>query len=174
MVRGLRWHPSWTLYGLPLVRQARRGCIVVGPHWTACSVARHNSIGVFQPVILRVTTPTGRIQVGRNVGMSGCSIAARVSVEIGDDVLIGSGALITDSDAHGIHPDERHDPAKIRAAAIRIGNNVFVGARSIILKGVTIGEGAVIGAGAVVSKDVPSFAIVVGNPARVVGDSRTA
>ncbi|WP_308462078.1 CatB-related O-acetyltransferase [Mesorhizobium sp. INR15] len=51
---------------------------------------------------------------------------------------------------------------------IRIGNDVWIGRRAIILSGVTIGDGAVIGAGAVVSKDVPPYAVVVGNPAALV------
>lgn len=174
LLHGLRWDPTCLLHGLPLVRQRTRGSITIGPGWTACSDARHNSIGVFQRVILRVTTREGRIRIGQNVGMSGCTISSRVSIEIGDDVLIGSGVLITDSDAHAIHPDERSDLTRIKAAPIRIGPRVFVGARAIILKGVTIGEGAVVGAGAVVSKDVPPYGIVAGNPARLVGDSRRA
>lgn len=59
-----------------------------------------------------------------------------------------------------------------KSCPICIGDNVFIGARAIILKGVTIGEGSVIGAGAVVAKDIPPFSIAVGNPVRVIGDSR--
>jgi maltose O-acetyltransferase len=53
-------------------------------------------------------------------------------------------------------------------AAVNIGDDVWIGARVIILPGVTIGSGSVLGAGAVISKDVPPFAVVVGNPGRVV------
>lgn len=55
-------------------------------------------------------------------------------------------------------------------APVTIGDKVFIGARAIILRGVTIGNGAVIGAGAVVAKDVPPMAIVAGNPAKVIGN----
>ena len=55
-----------------------------------------------------------------------------------------------------------------RKAPIIIKDNAFIGARSIILKGVTIGEGAIVGAGSVVSEDVPPFTVVCENPAKVV------
>lgn len=54
------------------------------------------------------------------------------------------------------------------SAPIVIGDNVFIGARAIILKGVTIGEGAIVGAGSVVTKDVAEYSIVAGNPAKVI------
>ena len=89
---------------------------------------------------------------------------------IGNNVLIGSGCLISDTDSHPIDWEDRFYDRneKTRKAPIVIKDNAFIGARSIILKGVTIGEGAVIGAGSVVSKDVPHYSIVCGNPARVV------
>lgn len=59
-------------------------------------------------------------------------------------------------------------PQSRRAGRISIGNGVWIGAGAIVLKGVTIGDGAVVGAGAVVTKDVPPYAIVAGNPARVL------
>lgn len=100
--------------------------------------------------------------------MSGFSIVARQSIVIEDDVLIRSGVLIMDNDAHPLAFADRHDPKKIGVAPIRICAGAFVGARSIITKGVTIGRDAVIGAGAVVSKDVPGGMVAAGNPARII------
>lgn len=66
-----------------------------------------------------------------------------------------------------LHPQQGNRDA-VTKGPIRIGNDVWIGARAMILSGVTIGDGAIIGAGAVVAKDVPPYAIVIGNPGRVV------
>jgi acetyltransferase-like isoleucine patch superfamily enzyme len=89
--------------------------------------------------------------------------------------LFGADAMVVDTDFHPLHPEGRWR-APLSAAGSRpvsIGDDVFVGARAVILKGVHIGNGAVIGAGAVVTRDVPAYAVVAGNPARIVHvDSR--
>jgi len=167
--RGLKWDRSWKWYGIPIITQRTRGSIQIGKRWLACSTSKRNSIGVVHPVILRTVTPVAKIRIGDNVWMSGCSIVARDSIIIEDDVLIGSGVIIMDNDAHPITLEDRDDSSKIISKPIVVRNSVFIGARAIIMKGVELGEGAVIGAGSVVTKSVPPFAIVAGNPARVIG-----
>jgi len=166
------WDPSWKLYGTPVMHIHRKATISIGKKWTACSDPKYNSLGVFQSVTIKAMCAGAKITIGHNVGMSGVSISCRQEVKIGDQTLMGSGSVITDNDAHGIHPDFRNDHAYILSKPVIIEKNVFIGARAIILKGVTVGEGAVIGAGAVVSRDVPAMAIVAGNPAKIVGDVR--
>ena len=104
------------------------------------------------------------------MGISGSTLNASTSITIGNNVLIGSGCLITDTDSHPLNWQERKEQQndKTACAPIVIEDDVFIGARSIVLKGVTIGKGAVIGAGSVVSRDVPDFSVVCGNPAKVV------
>ena len=167
--KGLSWDRSWIWHGLPIITQRTRGSIQIGKRWIACSSAKNNSIGVIQPVILRTMTPKAKIYIGDNVGMSGCAIVARDLITIGDNVLVGSGVIIMDNDAHPISVEQREDSSKIMTKPVVVRDSVFIGARAIIMKGVEIGEGAVVGAGAVVSKSVPPFAIVGGNPARVIG-----
>lgn len=86
-------------------------------------------------------------------------------IAIGRRCLIGPGVHIYDSDFHPLKAAERGVSAP-RTAAVRIGDDVFIGSAAIVLKGVEIGVGSVIGAGAVVIADVPANAIVAGNPAR--------
>jgi acetyltransferase-like isoleucine patch superfamily enzyme len=89
-------------------------------------------------------------------------IVAEREVHIGRDCKIAWDVIIMDTSQHGIGAE----PATV--LPVVIGDNVWIGARAIVLPGVTIGDGAVIGAGAVVTKSVPAHAIAAGNPARVI------
>jgi acetyltransferase-like isoleucine patch superfamily enzyme len=167
------WHSDWNFYGLPFIRIGGRGSsISIGKNFIACSDVRRNSLGVFQRVIIKTVGHGAKIVIGDDVGISGCTISAATSITIGNHVLLGSGCLVTDSDAHPIDPEERRQGGGGVSKPIVIEDDVFVGARAMILKGVTIGKGSVVGAGAVVAKSVPPYSIVVGNPAKIVGDSR--
>ena len=98
--------------------------------------------------------------------MTGVSICSATRIDIGANVYIGGGVSIWDTDFHPIKWSERErNPSDGLSLPIRIGNNVFIGANSIILKGVQIGDGAVIGAGSVVSKNVGCNEVYAGNPA---------
>jgi len=173
LLRRIPYRTDWDFRGFPVVVRSSGAELRIGRRWKAVSRLTANSMGVSQPVYINI----GRnavVEIGDDVGMSGCSITAKERIIIGDRVLLGSGALITDNDAHPIHPNKRNDYNYLGKSPVRIGADVFIGARAIILKGVTIGEGAVVGAGAIVTRPVPAYAIVAGNPARVIGDSRRA
>lgn len=90
-------------------------------------------------------------------------------IRIGARALIGSFVEIFDSDFHDLHPDRRRGGTP-RMAPVELGENVFVGDRSLILKGVTVGRDTVIGAGSVVVSSLPEGVVAAGNPARVVRD----
>ncbi len=111
------------------------------------------------------------LEIQDNVGMSSPSIWVHEKITIGRNVLIGGGTVMIDTDAHNLDWRvrlEKDDIYEVASSPICIENNVFIGAYCIILKGVTIGEGAVIGAGSVVCKDIPPFSIAAGNPCRVI------
>lgn len=128
-----------------------------------------NPIGVDQPVTFCTLLPEANIIVGDRVGISGGTICARQLITIGNDTLIGANCYIFDNDFHSIDSVERvnDEYASVSSAPVFIGSRVFVGARSIILKGVTIGDNSIIGAGSVVTKNVPPNVIAAGNPCKV-------
>lgn len=168
--RGITLNPTWTFYGLPIITQKKRGSIKIGDRLTACSRAQNNSLGVIQPVIIRALTDVASVRIGDDVGMSGCTISARNSISIGSHVLIGTGVIITDNDAHPLQAHQRQDLSKIASSPVKIGDSVFIGARAMILKGVEIGDCAVIGAGSVVTRSVARNTIVAGNPATRIAE----
>jgi Hexapeptide repeat of succinyl-transferase len=91
---------------------------------------------------------------------NGLNLSCFERIEIGEDVAISENVTIRDSDNHRIDGRKPSMP-------IKIGNKVWIGINSMILKGVTIGDGAVIAAGSVVIRDVPPRALVAGVPAVV-------
>lgn len=98
----------------------------------------------------------------------GTQITCHSRVEIGSNCTIARDVVIRDYDAHSIL-DEKF---KI-SSPITIRDNVWIGNRAIILKGVTIGSGSIVAAGAVVTKDVPDHVIVAGNPAKIIRENIT-
>ena len=122
-------------------------------------------------MILRVG-PQGRLTIGNDVGLSGSTICAVTSVTIGDRVLLGSDVIITDSDGHSLAPEERRYggfPDGAPNNAVVIGDDVFIGARSMVMKGANIGAGSVIGAASLVLGTIPPNSIAAGTPAKVLG-----
>ena len=84
---------------------------------------------------------------------------------MGNGCMMAHGSYITDSDWHGLYDRVNRDAV---AKPVRLGDNVWLGDRSTVLKGVTIGENSIVAASSVVTKDVPANVIVAGNPAVVV------
>jgi len=119
-------------------------------------------------------SPTARLTLGDRVGLSSSTIVAGNSIEIGEDTILGAGSMVLDNDFHapGMGFSWLTEYSK-NSKPIKIGRGCFIGARSIILKGVTLGDRVIIGAGSVVTKDVPAYSIGAGNPARIVGTIAT-
>ncbi|WP_037330170.1 acyltransferase [Anaerovibrio lipolyticus] len=131
----------------------------------------------------------GTIRIGKRsyIG-AGTNLLAHSDIIIGDDVTLAWGIWVYTHDSHSLDWCERikdledvrvdyrsgrnliasKDWSGVNTAPIRICDKAWIGMNAIILKGVTIGEGAVVGAGSVVTHDVPAWSVVAGNPARVV------
>ena len=143
------------------------GCIVIGDHCRIWGRLESQS--------------GGKITIGDHTCIYDRTIVGSVSqISIGKCVIISNHVHIYDNNNHPTDPQVRMqmsmggfdgDPWKwihAESAPITIGDNVWVGEYAAILKGVTIGEGAIVASHAVVTKDVPPYAIVAGNPARIV------
>jgi acetyltransferase-like isoleucine patch superfamily enzyme len=109
------------------------------------------------------------------------------NISVGNDVLLSWGCTIIDNNSHSLISQERKtdvldamqgaregvegkykDWSVVKSAPIVIKDKAWIGSNSIIMKGVTIGEGAIVAAGSVVTKDVPDYAVVGGNPAKII------
>ena len=123
----------------------------------------------------------GSINIGKYCYVGeGTRIWSAQNIFIGDRVLISHNVNIFDSDTHPLNANLRHQQFKsiitsghpkeidLLEEPVHINNDVLIGCSSIILKGVTIGKGAIIGAGSVVTKDIPPWTIVAGNPATII------
>lgn len=109
----------------------------------------------------------GYMTIGNCLINNKCAIMCRKQISIGNNTDIAAGVLIQDYDGHVLLPNTR----ETSALPISIGNNVWIGANSVILKGVTIGEGAVVAAGSIVTKDVPPKCLVGGVPAKIIREN---
>ena len=125
-----------------------------------------NYVGASEPMAIWVCAGAV-VSIGDGCGLSNTTIVCRSEIEIRAETFIGGGCRIYDNDFHQLAPEDRiADRGQIASAPIRIGPRAFVGGHCIVLKGVSIGEGAVIGAGSVVTRDIPAFEAWAGVPAR--------
>ena len=152
------------------IKARNAGDIVLGNHVRLLAGWRSNRVGLSGPVIFQ-TWQGGKILIGDHSGASAVVISSRSEIKIGKHCNIGGNVRIFDHDFHALDAEVRRGPRGCDDCAtkpIRIGDDVFIGAQSIILKGVTIGDRAVIGAGSVVTKDVPDDSIAAGNPVLII------
>jgi acetyltransferase-like isoleucine patch superfamily enzyme len=148
-LRGITTGIQPTILGSPRVDATD---MVVGDHFKIWSGHRRTLISGW-----------GRIRIGDRVFVnSGVVMFAAKAITIGNDVAIANEAYLMDTDSHGV------EGRPVKEAPIVIGDGTWIGARAIILPGVTIGRRCLVAAGAVVSRDVPDDTLVAGNPAREV------
>lgn len=133
-------------------------------------------------------TETGQIKIGDRVYIGNSTLICKSEIEFENDIFVAWGCYFYDHNSHSIDYRERQKDLKqqvqdyraglsfienknwsvVNTKPIKICSNAWIGMNSIILKGVTIGEGAIVGAGSVVTKDVPAWTVVAGNPAQVI------
>jgi acetyltransferase-like isoleucine patch superfamily enzyme len=161
--------PLSHLLGLWVRRHFQRsGIIVVRGGWPLPSVENRGgrieveNCAFFSGVRLECW-PGAVIRIGNGTYLNrNTEIVAAASVTIGRDCKIARDVIIMDTDQHPL-PD-----GTLRARPVSIGDRAWIGARAIVLKGVTIGHDAIVGAGSTVTRDVPAGAVVAGVPARIL------
>jgi hypothetical protein len=166
---GIDWGHAWRVFGRPILQKHRGSRIALGDGLTLRSWPRSNPLAPTHPVVLSTRSAQAEIVIGDDCGFTGTTLVADASIRIGNRVLVGGNASIVDTDFHPLTPEGRREDINAGTSRpIEIGDDVFIGMNSLILKGVTVGDGSVVGAGSVVSRDVPPHTIVAGNPATVV------
>lgn len=130
----------------------------------------------------------GEVVIGNRVFIGGSTIMCRTKVEFGNNIFVAWGSYFYDHDSHSLDYKLRQDDISqqltdirngeffithknwdvVNTASIKICDNAWIGMNALILKGVTVGEGAIVGAGSVVTKDVEPWTIVAGNPAKFI------
>jgi acetyltransferase-like isoleucine patch superfamily enzyme len=162
---------SFKTNGYPYIMISRGGIMEVGSNFKMNNTLKANPIGRTQRCSFFVDKDAF-LKIGSNVGMSSAAIVCHTKIEIHDNVKIGGGTCIYDTDFHAIDSEIRKnnklDKISKKVKPVLIKENVFIGAHTTILKGVTIGKNSVIGACSVVTKNIPSNEIWAGNPAKFI------
>lgn len=165
-------YSTFRVNGVPWVNVSRKGGrMTIGENFAMNNGMRGNPIGFNDPCCF-IVEENAELKIGNDTGISQSAIVCTSSVVIGDNVKIGGGTRIYDTDFHSLDWQTRKcrhlDLKSKKSLPIYIGNYVFIGARSIILKGVTIGDRSIIAAGSVVTKSIPENEIWGGNPAKFI------
>jgi len=144
-----------------------KGGLKIGSNLLVNSGKKFNPIGAGYITRL-IVKKDAVLKIGDNVGISNSTFYCTERITIGSNVLFGGNCKIWDTDFHSLDSKIRNfgNDDQIKGGPITIGDNVFIGGESIILKNVSIGDNSIIGAGSVVTKNIPENEVWAGNPAK--------
>lgn len=172
-IYGCNYGKKLKVSGTIIIKCNRMNKITLGSNVTLNSNYMSNLVGATNGIIFNCAR-SGFISIGDNSGLSFTVISSRSGVTIGSFTKIGGNVRIYDHDFHSLDQNIRRSTEDSKSAdtkPIFIGNDVFIGANTIVLKGVSIGDGAVVGAGSIVTKSIPAGEIWAGNPAKKINKS---
>lgn len=164
-LKGVQFGKKCFVSGFPELRRCKNSEIVVGNEVVMHSKKKYNTL-IRLPISISTVEPGARVELHDHCGLSGCKIVCANHVSVGEYTIIGPDAILYDCKEHEYSPEIGWLGRTQRTGnPIIIGKRCYIGMRSIILKGVTIGDDCVVAAGAVVTKDMPAGHIAIGNPA---------
>lgn len=147
------------------------GQVFIGNNVRINSASWANPIGLGDRTYFQIFDG-GKIVIGNGSGISNTAITCAEKITIGNNVLLGAGCKIFDTDFHPIETKYRlsevQEKSKIQTCPVEICDGAFIGGGAYILKGVTIGFNSIVGAGSVVAKSIPPNEVWAGNPARFI------
>ena len=162
---------NFCIHGYVNVSIADKSILSIGDDFYFSNARRLNPICRNIRGSIRIE-PGAAIIIGNNVAISSACLWAHQKIVIGNNVRIGGDYIVIDSDCHSLNYVHRRgavsDMLNTKSKQITIEDDVMIGARCIILKGVVIGARSVIGAGAVVTRSIPADCIACGNPAKII------
>ena len=165
--RNVKLQNGFRINKWPLMRVHRNASVVLSDNVLLNSSNHSYHINMHSRVKIICDVGGAEIYIGKNTRIHGSCIHAFKKIHIGNDCLIAANCQIFDSNGHHSSPNERRI-SNGTAKEITIGDNVWIGANSIILPGVSIGSNSIIAAGSVVNKSIPAEHIAGGNPAKSI------
>ena len=165
--KNVKLHNDLRINKWPLIRVHRNASLVLSDNVLLNSSNHSYHINMHSRVKIMCDVEGAEIYIGKNTRIHGSCIHAFKKIHIGNDCLIAANCQIFDANGHHSSINRRHT-SNGEAKEIRIGDNVWIGANSIILPGVSIGSNSIIAAGSVVNKSIPGEHIAGGNPAKSI------
>jgi len=158
------------LKGIPLIDIRKDAKLIIGDNVMLASRNKGYHLNMHSAVKLMADRKDAVISIGDNTRIHGTCVHAYTSITIGENCLIAGNCQIIDGNGHSLSFSNVKNRINTNgySKAIIIENNVWIGANSIILPGVRIGNGSIISANSVVNKDIPDMVIAGGNPAIVI------
>jgi acetyltransferase-like isoleucine patch superfamily enzyme len=164
------FHSDILFKGYPILQLEKGTKLSIGKNVSLTSRNRGYHLNLQSPMKLMLDKKGAEIIIGDNTRIVGTCIHAQESIQIGKNCLIAGNCQIVDSSGHELSFDNVKNRIKTlgKTRPIVIEDNVWIGANTFVLPGVTIGEGSVIGAGSIVVSNIPPYSIARGNPAVVI------
>jgi acetyltransferase-like isoleucine patch superfamily enzyme len=161
---------SFSTLGVPYIHVSLGAKFIIGSNFKINNGVKYSNSGFNGKCRIEVRD-SAVLTIGDYVGISDVTITCHQEIFIGNNVLLGVGVQLRDTDNHSLNPKDRElglDWQNKKTSPIIIKENVFIGTNSIVLKGVTIGRNSIVGAGSVVAKSIPDNEIWAGNPAKMI------